>query len=471
MRITALDRKATASNLAQGMALADARAMLPALKVVRENEAGDAKLIEHISDWCDRYSPFVSILSPRELLLDVTGTTHLFGGEHAMLETICAAIQKQGFAVRGALAGNIAAARALAHTRDRALVPPGEEATALAELPIDALNFDPDTTHAFHRAGLKTIGQAAARKRTELTARFGAAIVARFDHALGGREKPISPRLPLPDYRAEQRFADPIVMEDVILETLKGLAGSLGKVLAERGEGARRLEASFFRADGKVTRIAIETGAPTRDAMVIARLFREKLSALADPLDPGFGFDLIRLSATRAERAEARAIELDADAEAEKEVRFLIDRLSARFGAHNVLAFAPNETNIPEAAFVALPAQQAKPSDKAWRRVRQDHEAPRRPLRIFAHPEPVSVLRDVSDASPGRFTWRHATHEIARIEGPERIAMEWWRSGALLPTRDYYRIEDSEGRRFWLYREDVGDWAEAPRWFVQGVFA
>ncbi len=474
MRIAALDRKATAANLTQGMALADARAMLPTLKVVRENEAGDRKLVERIADWCDRYTPFVSILGSRELLLDITGASHLFGGERAMLDQICAALRKQGFAARGALAGNTPAARALAHYRDGAIVPPGEEATALAELPIDALNFDPATTHAFHRAGLKTIGQASRRKRSELNARFGAGVVARFDHALGQREKPISPRLPLPDYRAEQRFAEPVVTEDVILETLKSLAATLGSVLGERGEGARQLEASFFRADGKVQHLTIETGTPTRDAAVIGRLFREKLAALADPLDPGFGFDLIRLSATRAERAEARAIELDADAEAEKEVRFLIDRLAARFGAQNVLAFQPNESNIPEAAWVALPAQQAaSPSQKSWRRISQPQEAPRRPLRMFARPEPVSMLRSVTDNAYGRFTWRNATHEIVRLEGPERIAMEWWRHQVQQPTRDYYRIEDSEGRRFWLYQDGVQerDFCEQPRWFLQGVFA
>src|SRR5262249_36956759 len=150
--------------------------------------------------------------------------------------------------------------------------------------------------------------QIAKRKRTELQSRFGAGVVARIDHALGSREKPITPRTMPPHYSAEQRFAEPVVLEDTILEGLRQLAFSLGEMMAERAEGARCLEAVFFRADGLVERIAIEMGAPTRDATIVTRLFREKLSALADPLDPGFGFDLIRLGATRTERAEAKAI-------------------------------------------------------------------------------------------------------------------------------------------------------------------
>lgn len=472
MRITALDRRATASNLSQGMALADARAMLPALKVVQYNEMGERQLLEHIADWCDRYTPYVSLLSARELLLDVTGTTHLFNGEQAMLDQICETIGKQGFAVRGALAGNTAAARALAHYRPGMVAPPGAEADAIASLPVDALNYDPETTHAFHRAGLKTIGQIAKRKRTELQSRFGAGVVALLDHALGRREKPISPRLPLPDYRAEQRFADPIVTEEVILDTLRQLAQSIGAVLAERGEGARQLEATFFRADGQVQRIAIETGMPTRDPAIVTRLFREKLDALADPLDPGFGFDLIRLGATRAERAEAKTVELDADVQAEKDVRFLIDRLAARFGSQNILAFQPNETHIPEAAWVALPAQKIERTEKTWRKIRHGNEVPRRPLRMFARPEPIEAIASVPHGAPYRFRWREVLHAVKRAEGPERIAMEWWRHQTPQPTRDYFRVEDSEGRRFWIYRDGLyGTKTAAPRWFMQGVFA
>jgi protein ImuB len=472
MRITGLDRKATASNLSQGMALADARAMLPALKVVQYNPLGEQELLERIADWCDRYTPFVSLLSSRELLLDVTGTTHLFGGEQAMLDQVRTKIGEQGFAVRAALAGNTAAARALAHYRDGLVVPPGDDAQALYHLPTDAMNFDPEVTHAFHRAGLKTIGQIAKRKRTELQSRFGAGIVARIDHALGAREKPITPRIMPPHYSAEQRFAEPIVLEDTILEVLRQLAQSLGTMMAERDEGARCLEAVFFRTDGQVTRIAIEMGSPMRDAATVTRLFREKLSALADPLDPGFGFDLIRLGATRTERAEAKAVALDADEQAGKEVRFLIDRLAIRFGTQSILAFQPNETNIPEAAWVALPAQQIEKTQKAWRCLRHGRETPRRPLRFLEKPEAIDAIASFPHGVPKRFRWRGVWHQVTAAEGPERIAMEWWRQQAAQPTRDYFRIEDGEGRRFWLYREGVyGRETEQPQWFLQGAFA
>jgi protein ImuB len=471
-KLTAVDRKATSLGLSAGMPLADARAMLPALKVMTANEPADFKLLERIADWCGRFTPFVALDPPRALLLDVTGATPLFGGEETLLADIRKRLFRQGFAVRGALAGTAACARALACYRDGVVIASGEDAAAVAPLPIEALRLDADTTHAFRRAGLKTVGQVAARKRSEFTARFGADMVAALDAALGYGENPICPRRPLPDYNVEHRFAEPIVTEDAVLQTLCALTKVLAGTLAGRGEGARRMEAVFFRADGAVRRIAVETGEPTGNSALIERLFREKLNALSDPLDPGFGYDLIRLEASRVERGQAQALSFDSHAHEEKALRFLIDRLAARFGSHRILSFQPNDTHIPEAAWAAVPAQYGETSKSSWEKIRELREAPRRPLRMFAKPEPVDVVAEIPEGPPVKFRWRRVSHKVVHAEGPERIAMEWWRHQRPQPTRDYYRVEDEVGRRFWLYRDGLYARETAtPAWYVHGVFA
>jgi len=454
------------------MALADARAMVPELTIAMADEHADLRLLEKIATWCDRFTPFVALEAPDVLLLDVTGATHLFGGERAMLDMLRASLRKQKLAVRGALAGTAMAARALARECDGAIAAPGEESARVATLPIDALLLDPRVTHAFRRAGLKTVGQVANRTRAELVGRFGRDVAATIDRALGRGEKPISPRLPLPDYMAEHRFADPVTNQDVVAATLQKLAGSIAHILEERGEGARALEAAFFRADGAVFRLGIETGRPTRDPKIVERLFRERLSSLADPLDPGFGFDLIRLSVPQAERIHPEAIAFEASQQDDDEIAFLIDRLAARFGAQRVLSFLANDTHIPEAAAAAVPAQHVHDAKTAWEAVRAAGEAPRRPLRLFDRPEPIEAIAEIPDGPPLRFRWRRALHEVALAEGPERIAMEWWRHQAAMPTRDYFRVEDKAGRRYWLYRAGLyGRETEAPRWFLHGVFA
>jgi protein ImuB len=417
-----------------------------------------------IADWCERFTPFIALDPPRGLLLDVTGATHLQGGEKQLLDAIRNRLRAQGFAVRGALAGTMLAARALARHRDGAVVAPGDETKAIAPLPVDALDLDPVTTHAFRRAGLKTVGQAATRKRSELTARFGARMVTALDMAFAAASNPISPRRPLPDYRAERNFAEPVATESVIRDALRSLAASLASLLEKQGEGARRLEAEFFRADGVVRRIAVETGAPLRDPAVVERLFRERLDALADPLDPGFGFDLIRLSAARAERAEAAAADFDADLNARREIRFLVDCLAARFGTRRVLAFRPNDTHVPEAAWAAVPAQYAQAPKAERHPIRRAREAPRRPLRLFDKPEPVGLLRAVPGSNAYHMRWRRLQRTLKHAEGPERIALPWWRGEA--PARDYHRVEDEDGRRLWLYRDTA-----TAQWFVHGVFA
>jgi protein ImuB len=472
--VYAVDRNAARLGLKAGMPLASARAIVNEITVVEADLAADRRKLSEIADWCDRFSPFVTLDPPHGLVLDITGVAHLFAakdGEQAMLDAIRSALRKGRFTAFAAIAGTAVAARALARFADGTIAAPGDEAATLAPLPIAALDLDEKSTTAFRRAGLKTIGQVAERSRAELTARFGKEMVFKLDRALGRGEKPISPRRILPPFTAERRFAEPIVDEETIAETLRGLATSLAAVMEERGQGARRLEASFFRSDGALRRIAIDTARPLREPDAIVRLFRTRLDALADPLDPGFGFDLIRLDAVRAERLVPEVIGLEAKPDEDKEIAFLVDRLSARFGAHRMLSFLAQDTHIPEAAGVAVPAQHAPEATVAWE-TRETGEPPRRPLRLFAKPEPIDAIAEAPDSPPASFQWRRMRHRVRKAEGPERIAMEWWQSEDHKPARDYFRVEDDAGRRFWLFREGLyGRETMTPKWFVHGLFA
>jgi protein ImuB len=280
---------------------------------------------------------------------------------------------------------------------------------------------------------------------------------------------------------AEQRFAEPIVTEEMIAASLLRLAQHLGAILEREGRGARVLEAAFFRADGKVERIAVRTGEALRDPNVMLRLLRQRLDALADPLDPGFGFDLIRLEAILAEETKPATISFDSNENARRQIGFLVDRLAARFGDHRVQRFVAQDTHIPEAESAAVPAQDGDFGEQGWRRKQLSGDPPRRPLRLLEKPEEISVpLSEVPDGPPVRFRWRRVEFQIARAEGPERIAMEWWwsvresgsdqrRTGL---TRDYFRVETRDGQRFWLYRDGLYQQnGFAPRWYLQGMFA
>ncbi len=492
--VHALNRSAQRLGLYRGQPLANARAMIEMLAVVPADEKADLALLENIADWCDRFTPLVAADAPDGLFLDITGVAHLFGGEAALLENVTEKIAAQGFTVQAAIAGTSLSARALAHHANGAIARPGEDRAAIAPLPIAALDCGEETLRALKRAGLKTIAQVAERGRAELTARLGANFLTRLHVMLGAEEKPLAPRRPLPDLRAEQRFAEPVVTQAVIGKSLHALAIALCEILAREGQGLRQMEASFFRADGKVERIAVKTGAPLRDPAVMLRLLNQRLEALADPLDPGFGFDLIRLEACLAEKTHAAEASFDTEENARWQVNFLLDRLSARFGEQRVQRFVAQDTHIPEAQSVAVPAQE-RDFSSAWIRKRQSNDPPLRPLRMLEKPEEIHfVTASVPDGPPARFRWRKAQFDVARAEGPERIALEWWQERlrdrihpnseqkqrqklGLLPkpvppSRDYFRIETREGQRFWLYRDSQYRLnGLAPRWYMHGLFA
>lgn len=452
-------------GLYKGQPLANARAMVQPLKVVAADERADAALLESIADWCDRFTPLVSLDAPDGLFLDITGAAHLFGGEAAMLTLVLQRIADQGFAVRGAIAGTSLTARALARFQSRAIVPPGGEAQAIAPLPIAALDCDDKILRALRHAGLKTVGMVAERLSSELSERLGKSFVTRLNILRGAEEQPLQPRRPLPDLMAEQRFAEPIVTEDAIAASLLSLAECLSEILERQGRGARLLEAVFFRADGKVERIAVRTSEGLREPQVMLRLLRQKLDALADPLDPGFGFDVIRLEALLAEETNPATISFDSGENERQQILFLVDRLSARFGYTRVQRFVSQDTHIPEAASVAVPAQDRDFPAQNWALKRQPGDPPRRPLRLLEKPEEISVMALLPEGQPTRFRWRQCLHDVTRVEGPERIAMEWWKKQG--PARDYFRVETGNGQRFWLYRDGIN----TTHWYLQGVFA
>ncbi len=480
LQIFALDDAAARLGLEVGLPLANARAICPQLRVFDADEVSDAKTLNDIAEWCDRFTPLVALDSPHGLFLDITGCAHLFGGEAAMMRLMCDVLTAQGFAVSAAIAGTSVCARTITRHAHGRIVRDGEEADAVKPLPVSALGADEAITRGLRRAGLKTIGDVASRARHEITARFGAGFTTLLEHALGQGDAPISPRKPLPDYIVEKRFADPVATDVVISATLSRLAGMLVLAMAQQGKGARRLEARFFRTDGAVRTIIVDTGQPATRAEVIDRLFRERLDALSDPLDPGFGFDLIRLSASRTEIVVQQQRDLDANVHDNDELAALIDRIAARIGGRRVVVHLPQDTHIPERAVLAVPAQHrlTAATHAVWP-ARVEGEPPLRPLRLFERPEQIKVIAQVPDGPPARFVWRRATHAVVRAEGPERVAMEWWRPEGEMLTRDYFRVEDEAGLRFWLYRDGLYDReieqqenkTVQPNWFMHGLFA
>jgi protein ImuB len=473
--LTAVDDAAERLGLSPGLALAQARAMHPGIETVAENVEADAALLESIADWCLRYTPLVACDMPDSLLLDISGCAHLYGGEHELVADLASRLENAGFAYSLAIAGTIGAAWAAAHYGKPASYACGEEHALLAPLPFSALRLPPATVAGLARVGLKCIGDITDLPRAPLTARFGSEVLRQLDRALGYEHEPLTPRLPVAPYVAEQRFAEPIGREEDVLAITGRLARRLQFALERRGDGARRIELILFRTDGVIRRIAAGTSRPLRNPDEIRALFVERLAALADALDPGFGFDMARLSVIVAEPCPPEQVGLSG-CEDTAELCRLVDRLSARLGARRVSRTVAQDSHIPELAEVALPAQVVN-SEAGWaafRHFRQETDLSPRPLRLLTRPEPIEAVAEVPDGPPLRFRWRRALHEVVAAQGPERIEGAWWSEHGG-PARDYFRVEDKSGLRFWLFRaglyRDLAQGAAPPTWFLHGTFA
>jgi protein ImuB len=478
-RIAALDEEAERLRLKRGMGIADACAMHPGIEIVEADPAADRRLLASLADWCDRYTPLVALDGEDGLFLDITGCAHLFAGEKPMLDDILGSFFHLGFDVRGGLASTVGAAWAAARFFASRIVEAGSEEEMLAPLPLAALRIDAAVRTGLESVGLRTAGAVINAPRAPLTRRFGRTLILRLDQALGRLEEAISPRRPTPPLSVERRLAEPVATIEAIERLIGQLAVTLQSDLERRDEGARTLELALFRVDGAVSRIVVGTARPLRQPERISLLFHERLTALEDRIDAGFGFDLIRLSALSLSLFEARQADLSGeDASAEENLVLFADRIRARLGDHALLRAVPVESHIPERATIGVPfadfsKEMTMASSSSLSAGRPHTASGVRPIRLFSFPEPVeAIAAEIPEGAPASFRWRRVLHRVAAAEGPERIAPEWWRGDETGETRDYFRIEDEDGRRYWLYRQGFyGDAPQAPRWFMHGIFA
>ncbi len=449
------------------MTMADARARIPRLCVVEHKPDDDAALLMCLLEDFDRFTPSIALDSPDGLMLDVTGCVHLFGGEAGLVQAVQTRAQRRGLAVRLAMASTPHAARALARFGSGHLVEPDRERAALRHLPVAALQLKDQDEQALRRAGLKKLADLDDRPRAPFAARFGRDFPDRLARILGEQDIRISPFRCSAPFVADRILLEPISTSEDIERVLSDLLVDVADQLDQRGQGGRSFEAAFYRIDGLTRRVVVQTSRPLRDVSTISRLFRERMAVLSNPLDPGFGFDQMRLSILSSQPLAPAQQGFSGDTRDTDTLDHLIDRLTARLGPGSVLRLEIVDSHIPEksARFVSAAGFHAR----SWPDLDPENP-PSRPLQIFDPPQPVETMAEVPDGCPLRFRWRRVQHEVVHAEGPERISAEWWLN-CDRTTRDYYRVEDREGRRFWLFRKGLYAETSNPRWYIHGLFA
>ncbi|PKU25381.1 DUF6504 family protein [Telmatospirillum siberiense] len=469
-RLTAVDPAAHALGLRPGCLVADARAMVPALRVAPDDPGAERALLDHLADWCRCYTPRSAVDGWKGgaggegggLWLDISGCAHLRGGEAALLADLRVRLRRHGFDNRAGIADTAGAAWAWARFGEPGdpCLPSGGHRQILAGLPVAALRLPPVVVTGLARLGLKTVRALDAVPRAGMMARFGPCVGQRLDQAWGVEDELIDPRLPGAAHCIHRAFAEPIGRPADVAAGLLQMLDRLCADLEQARLGLRRLEVTAFRLDASRQCLAVGTSRPSREPRHLFRLLEEPLAGL----DAGFGIEMLRLAAPVVEALDIRqssmaAVSAPADGES---LEHLLDRLGNRLGFDRLYGFAARQSHWPERAVRRVPAASPASADARW-------PAAPRPLRLLAPPETVDVVAPLPDAPPVLFRWRREIHRIASAEGPERLSGEWWRTSR--PDRDYYRVEDEAGRRFWLYRD--GSYradGPAPRWYLHGIF-
>lgn len=465
--VTAASPAALRAGIRPGLAAADASALVPSLKFFDADEADDARRLMRLARWCVRFAPAVRILAPDALALGIEGVAHLFGGEAAMRRRVGDDLARHGLVAAIAIADTGVAAHALARFGGGPFIAAsGKTREAVARLPAAALSDDAKVLAAWARLGLRCVDDLVRLPREGFRDRFGVALAQKLS-ALLGEDEPASNKIAerlLHEARAD--FAEPVSTPAQLQEICAHLTDALCRHLERHGLGARRLVLDFFRTDMETQRIRIGLSAPARDMRHMAKLLAMRLESI----DPGEGIEAARLWAPMcdplmtttpvfAAMAKERSLETAPIA-----LHELVDRLSGRMGEAKVYALAPFASHVPERA-----VRRVRPfGEKIMRRLRR---LPPRPARLLPDPEPVEVIAPVPDDPPVMMRWRRVARRIVRADGPERIAPEWWRDAATGDrVRDYYRIEDEEGRRYWVFRDGAMGGDVPPRWFVHGIF-
>ncbi len=462
--IHAVTQAAAERGARAGSRLTDARAIDPVLIAVPADPAGDDALVERLARWAGRWSPLVEVDGTNALRLDVTGVAHLFGDERKLVADVQTRFAIAGLSTRVAMAPTAAAAWALAHYGNVAAVICGKDTGAkLADLPVAALRLPPKATRTLERLGLKTVGTLAGIERRSLARRFREADnpVDALDRALGRKPEPLTAVPTARPPRALLKLEEPATHPEAPSQALERLIPDLVQQLQRRHLGARRLTLIGFRVNGSTGVASVATSIPSRESKHLHRLIADKAAAL----DPGFGFDAFALEASWAENLASAQDSLVEEPSGTREVARLVDRLSVKLGPDKVRRPQPHESHLPERANGWRPAlEKVEPLGPA--------PSPPRPQRMLDRPEAIAVVYATPEGVPRCFVWRRAIHDIARVEGPERISPEWWRERSTARLRDYYRVEDQSGRRYWIYREGlIGDGRGGlPEWYMHGLF-
>lgn len=459
MVVAAANALAQKNNIVKDMVVADARAVMPDLVVIDEMPELIDKLLKRLAEWCIRFTPFVAVDPPDGLILDASGCSHLWGGDDQYIQAIGRKLNERGYDVRLAMADTPGVAWSIArYGNDKMVVKPGGHKHAILTLPAQCLRVEQEAVERLHRLGLHRVGQFIDMPRASLLRRFGPQFLKRLDQVQGYENELIQPvEVPEP-YQERLPCLDPIATAEGIEYALKELLAKICQRLKGESKGLRNACFKAFRVDGKMAQIEVGTNKPSSHGGHLFRLFQLKIVEI----EPGLGIELFVIEAKKVEDIQTYQEKLWNESSGLEDERLfeMLDRVSAKTGA-KPKRYLPAEHYWPERSYKVAESLVEEPTIP-WSNARL------RPLLLYKVPEPIDVTAPIPDYPPMLFRYRGKLHRVVKSDGPERIEQEWWLQHG--QHRDYYKVEDEAGNRYWIFRS--GHYGEKEsKWFMHGIFS
>ncbi len=494
--IVAASDSARAFGIRPTMTLGEAHALCAIVQHEEHDSLRDRKSLEALARWMMRFSPVVALpplppasgersrtgegrgegspntepsgsrstltltLSRRErgqdgIFLDLTGCDRIFDGLNNIAHRIRTALSKMRISANLAIASTPGAAWAMTFR--------SSDSDTLENLPPVALRLNDQNLQALHHLGLETVGQIMDLPRELLPARFGPLLSLRIDQLLGRIPEPLVPLEYLTPITARMDFDGLVDSLEAIWIAFKRLIEQIVRQLLRHGRGAREIELEFYRAYAQTIRTTIRLSRPSRDPVNLFNLMRCAL----ENVETEEGFLGIQLTVSSSERITDEQIHLMGDEEfaGQIELDHLIERLRVRLGELIIVRPELIESYLPESAY-SWHGVSTRVQSASTRVENPCHVETVRPLHLLDRPREIRVMVSPSDDRDGKpvlFAHCGDAHRILHSVGPERIAGQWWQGH--FRTRDYFDVEDEQGKRSWIFRVQ-----ETGKWFLHGEF-
>lgn len=487
-RVAYCNRLARRQGVRLGMPLAEVESAASPDKFIRQSTSlqhtlhlaehdphADRSTLEQLAQWCQQFSPVVALDTsdpPTGLLIDVTRTARRLGGEAALAHNVIAALDQQEYFSRVAIADTIGAAWALSRaelnrndmsTDDRVcIVPTGQTAAAIAPLSVTVLRLDAATRNLLDQLGIQEIGQLASLPREALCSRFGDELLRRLDQAVGRIPETMQTHRPPPALEATQTLEYATVKRAVVEALVAHLTQQLAQKLSTQDLGVIQMECHLGCENGNVNTMCLGLYCPSANPGQLTQLLQMQLEQkhFRSPIKR------VRVAATvTASLNDDQHTLIDGVSPATtKQLANLINRLSCRLGRQGVVGVTLLAEPLIERSYhyTPLTGKRPTPPRSTPRALRHHPLAPGwRPLRLENPPAHIRAMSVAPHGPPIQFDFRGHTHTVKLFWGPERIETGWWRGPTI--RRDYWKVEDQTGHRFWMFRE-----LRNREWFVHG---